>query len=128
MGPEEEFRALLEREYRKGASVEQLAMTYGIPESVVKKFMEGVEPRCCDEPTCPRKELSRRLTPNDPVEAQVARAAKAMASSGIRLNDEDLRVCFRQCFDLSDDCVLFQHFVESYRAHRNERNFKASGG
>jgi hypothetical protein len=80
--------------------------------------MDG-ERGCCSEPVCPRAELARLLTPNDPIEQQIERLAEGVAQTCKNLSDEDLEICFSEYFKISAECVLFDRFREIYRARNN---------
>ena len=117
MDHQELFRLVVRREHRKGVSIADLALTFGIPESAVQEHL-SVEPRCCYEQTCPRLDLARLLTPEDPIEQQVERIAAAVAQTCRNLTDEDLRCCFSQFFEIGSECLLFESFCETY--HREQ--------
>ena len=120
------FRVLLDREHRNGASVENLALTFGISEAAVEDHLACASPRCCDEPTCPRADLARLMTPTDPLERQVERLAHAVAQTCVNLSEEDLRHCFSQFLQIGAECQLFDRFRRCYRGEEDTLEAAAS--
>lgn len=124
------FRLILYREYQSGASVEHLALMFGIPESWVHDYLNEAriheqrtaestphQPRnCCGTSVCPRSEIARLITPEDPFEQHVETAACAAAKTCSNLSIEDLRWCFSQFFEIDAACEAFERFHLAYLA------------
>jgi hypothetical protein len=75
-------------------------------------------PACCGDEPCGRAESVKLITPHDPLEPHVDRAAREAASACTPLDGDKLAECFEYVFDLSRDCVLFERFREVYTKER----------
>ena len=73
------------------------------------------EPNCCVDSTCTRIEMSRLLTPEDPIEQRVHETACAVAATCPGLNAEGLQSCFSKLFDTQAECRLFRLFQSRIR-------------
>jgi hypothetical protein len=77
---------------------------------------------CCDESSCPRAEIVRLLSPDDPIENDVDQLAAMTAERCPGLNREGLEYCFTRTFEMPPECQLFERFCSAYDAERQTGN------
>jgi hypothetical protein len=73
---------------------------------------------CCDESSCPRAEIVRLLSPDDPIENDVDELAARTADLCPSLNREGLEYCFTRTFEMPTECQLFERFCSAYEERR----------
>lgn len=76
---------------------------------------------CCGDSTCPRAEIARLLTPDDPIESRVDAAACSVAATCSNLTIDDLRYCFSGFFEIGAECELFDRFARVYAEWENNQ-------
>lgn len=73
---------------------------------------------CCDESSCPRADIVRLLSPNEPIENDVDELAFVVAHSCPVLDQEGLEFCFERAFEMPSECQLFDRFCAQYGIER----------
>ncbi len=77
---------------------------------------------CCDEPSCPRADIVRFLSPDEPIEQDVDELAFVAAHSCPALDREGLEFCFTRAFEIPGECQLFDRFCTQYAVEREGLN------
>lgn len=73
---------------------------------------------CCHESSCPRADMIRFTTPDNPIENDVDAIASAVAVQCPGLDRGALESCFSRWFEMPSQCRLFDRFSASYSAER----------
>ncbi len=86
------------------------------PKRIASPRAEETEIRpCCDEPYCPREEISRFTDPDKPLSQRVRLIACRIADSCGPRPEETLRLCFSRLFDIPPECRMCDEFLDAYQ-------------
>jgi hypothetical protein len=69
---------------------------------------------CCDDSSCPRADIVRLLSPDEPIENDVDELAFVVAHRCGFLDRNGLAFCFTRAFEMPTECQLFDRFCTRY--------------